>query len=62
MKARLDTGEIIDLGDNEVLVEKYRCPKCGGQLVTNYGPGLEVDICTQCGHNEYDYTGFEDDF
>lgn len=61
MRVKLDNGEIRNLGHNEVLFEGNRCPKCGAQLITSYGPGLEVDRCTQCDYNEYDYTGIEDD-
>lgn len=45
----------IKLGRNEV-IEEYRCPKSGGILVTNFGPGIEVTFCVDCDYDDYDYS------
>ena len=45
----------LKLSDNEVL-EDYKCPKCGGQLVTNYGEDISCTFCLSCDYNEYDYS------
>ncbi len=42
------------LGKSEVIEEK-RCSKCGGIMVTNYGPGISCTFCVDCNENEYDY-------
>lgn len=42
------------LGKSEV-IEKNRCPECGGILVTNYGTGISCTFCVECDYNEYDY-------
>jgi hypothetical protein len=53
--------EAIKLGPNEI-IEKYPCPKCGGILVTNYGPGIEITCCVDCDYSDTDYSDcMEDD-
>jgi len=43
------------LGESEDLEEDERCPRCGGYLVTNYGPGISCTICVDCDYSDYDY-------
>ena len=43
-----------NLGDSE-LIEKTKCPKCGGILVTSYGIDISCTLCVDCTFNEYDY-------
>ncbi len=45
----------LKLGKNEVLEKEIKCPKCGGQLVTNYGPGISCTFCINCDYSDYDY-------
>lgn len=33
----------------------YKCPKCKGILVINYGPGISYTRCVDCDYDEYDY-------
>ena len=42
------------LGDNEILVD-WKCPECGGDIITNYGPGISISFCTHCGYEDEDY-------
>lgn len=58
-RAKAKDGRVIELGQNEVLEDDYSCPKCGGQLVTNYGLGIECTFCLDCSYNEYDYTDID---
>ena len=45
----------ISLGKNEELIS-YPCPKCGGQLVVNYGAGISCTFCVDCNdYSDYDY-------
>ena len=57
IKVKLDTGKIIKLSQNESLEKDWRCPKCGSQLITNYGDGISLTCCTndKCDWNYYDY-------
>ncbi|MPM06323.1 hypothetical protein SDC9_52622 [bioreactor metagenome] len=55
-RVKLETGESIELGQNEVLEEDIRCPNCGGQLITNYGAGIECTFCRACDYSDYDYS------
>jgi len=55
MDVILDNGKITTLGKNEALEDKYKCPKCGSQLIINYGDGISCEFCTNCDYNEYDY-------
>jgi ssDNA-binding Zn-finger/Zn-ribbon topoisomerase 1 len=57
MNVKLKSEKIITLGENEVLEENQKCPECGGQLITNYGPGISCTFCTneECNYNDYDY-------
>ena len=34
-----------------------RCPKCGGLLIANFGPGISVEFCAEdnCDYEDYDY-------
>jgi len=47
-------GESQLLGDSEFIAD-YKCPKCGGDLITNYGPGISITFCTKCGYSDEDY-------
>lgn len=51
-KSRNDVKK--QLGPDEV-IEEEKCPKCGGILVTNFGPGISCTFCVDCLYNEYDY-------
>lgn len=58
-RTKTKDGRLIELGQNEVLEDGYPCPKCGGQLVTNHGPGIECTFCLDCEYNDYDYTDLD---
>jgi len=45
----------LQLGENEILEDHIECPDCGGQLITNYGPGISCTFCTSCNYSDYDY-------
>jgi len=60
MKREMVNGVVKELGENEVLEEKIRCPVCNGQLITNYGCGMSVTYCPRCHYSDYDY--FDLDF
>lgn len=56
MKYHFETvnGETVKLGQNEHKAD-WKCPVCGGDIITNYGPGIEISWCEKCG---YDYTDY----
>lgn len=37
------------------MIEKRRCPECGGILVTSHGDGLGFTRCVDCLYNDFDY-------
>lgn len=47
-------GEKTRLAQNEIK-EDWKCPECGGDIITNYGPGISISFCTKCGYEEEDY-------
>lgn len=48
-------GKIEYLAPHEMVEKDYKCPECGGDLITNYGPGISITFCTNCGYSEDDY-------
>jgi len=42
------------LGPTE-MVEDEKCPECGADLITNYGPGISITWCEKCGYSFTDY-------
>lgn len=56
MKYHFETinGKTVKLGQNENKAD-WKCPVCGGDIITNYGPGIEISWCEKCG---YDYTDY----
>ena len=57
----IDLCTKLELGPNKV-IEDRKCPKCGGILITNYGPGISCTFCignghidSGCSYNDYDY-------
>lgn len=47
-------GKKIELASHEQKVD-WKCPICGGDIITNYGPGIEISWCTKCGYTDEDY-------
>lgn len=37
----------------------YPCPKCGSRIITHYGPGMEIDFCTN-ENCDYEFTYYTD--
>lgn len=42
---------------DEIRDENTRCPKCGGILVSKFGPGITLTFCVKdnCDYEDYDY-------
>lgn len=39
----------------DIYPDAGKCPKCGGILVTSFGPGIECTVCVDCNYTDYDY-------
>lgn len=62
MEIKHKKKEKIKLGKDEIFTsdlynnpEAGICPNCGGILITNFGPGIDVEFCVDCDYNDYDY-------
>lgn len=49
-------GKVEYLAPNEMVEDALKCPDCGGDLITNYGPGISITFCTKCGYSDDDIT------
>lgn len=39
----------------ETVEPDWKCPNCGGDLITSHGPGIEPTMCLSCGWEFTDY-------
>lgn len=56
MAKKMKTVEQVKREYPDAHIEKYRCPECGGILVTSYGM-VCITVCTEedCLYADYDY-------
>ncbi len=54
-------GKETVIGPNECKAD-YPCPRCGGDLITNYGPGISITFCEKCNFSDDDVFDIFDDF
>lgn len=59
MKHKTRDEVIKSLSDHEFIAENRTCPECGGIIVSNCGPGVEVDFCVDCDYDDYDYSDID---
>lgn len=57
MKYHFETinGETVKVAHNEHKAD-WKCPACGGDIITKYGPGIEMSWCTKCDYEDIDYS------
>ena len=54
MKTIIINGKPMKVGPNEHK-QNYPCPDCGGDLITNFGPGISITFCPKCSYSDTDY-------